>query len=378
MLKLGFGCMRLPITDPDNPTSINDETMKEMADLFTGQGFTYYDTAYMYHEFESERAVGRNVVKRFPRDSFTLASKMPLSLIKNAEQVPKIFQEQKEKTGIDYFDYYLLHNMTLSKYLLAEKLKIFDYLKERKAAGEIRYLGFSTHDNAAVVDRILTEHPELEFVQLQINYLDWESNYIQSRLCYETCVKHGKPVVVMEPVKGGTLANLPKEAEDLMRAMHPDWSPASWAIRFAASLENVMVVLSGMSNLEQMQDNVSYMKDFQPLNEDELNILWQVRDLLKSWYAIPCTSCRYCVETNTCPKNLAIPNYFSLYNVKKQAEAVKGNRWSQENLYYENYIYAGYGRASDCISCRACESVCPQNLKIADLMKSVSASFDGE
>lgn len=376
MKKLGFGCMRLPLLDPEDASTIDDKQFQDMADLFIKEGFTYFDTAYMYHDFSSEKAVGRNVIARHDRNTFTIASKMPLSLMKSGEEAEEIFNTQKERLGVDYFDYYLLHNMTYEKYLKAEKWGVIDFLNKKKEAGEIKKLGFSCHDNAEAVDRILTAHPELDFVQLQINYLDWDSVGIQSRLCYEVCVKHDKPVIVMEPVKGGSLVNLPEEAIKLMKDMHPDWSPASWAIRFAASLENVMMVLSGMSNIEQMKDNISYMKDFKPLNEEEMKVIWKVRDLLNQWYKIPCTSCRYCVETNHCPMNICIPNYFALYNAKVQGEVINPKRWVQEQLYYDNFVRDGYGKASECLHCRMCESVCPQHIEISEWMTTIAETFE--
>ena len=273
MKKLGFGFMRMPLTDPNDQTAIDMPRLEEMVDAFLGAGFTYCDTAWMYHDFMSEPAVGKAVVARHPRDSFTVASKMPVAMIHSHAEGVEIFEKQKEKLGVDFFDYYLVHDMNSVNYEYAKQYDMISYLRAKKEAGEIKSLGFSCHDSAEYLDRVLTECPFFEFVQLQINYLDWESEGIQSRKCYEVCVKHGKPVTVMEPVKGGTLATVPAEVEAMMRKVHPDWSPASWALRFAASLPNVRTVLSGMSTLEQVQENTAFLADMEPLNEAELELL---------------------------------------------------------------------------------------------------------
>uniref|UniRef100_UPI0025940507 aldo/keto reductase n=1 Tax=uncultured Eubacterium sp. TaxID=165185 RepID=UPI0025940507 len=238
-----------------------------------------------------------------------------------------------------------------------------------------RCLGFSCHDTPEFLDRVLEENPYFEFVQLQINYLDWESEGVQARKCYEVCVRHGKPVVVMEPVKGGTLADPPQPVKELMSEMHPDWSPASWAIRFAASLENVMVVLSGMSTLEQVEDNTAFMEHFEPLGQAELDLLRKAAEMIRATVAIPCTGCRYCVEASHCPKNILIPNYFNLFNTKKIAT---WDMFSPETEYYENYLAQGYGKASDCIRCHSCEKVCPQHIRISEWMREVAKEMEEE
>ena len=248
-MKLGFGFMRLPQTDPDDDASIDLKQVEQMADRFFQRGFTYCDTAYMYHDFKSEEAVGKAVVDRHPRDSFTIASKMPLGMLKSEDDVEQIFNRQLENLHVDYFDYYLMHDMNKANYETAQKFHVIEFAQKMQAEGKIHHLGFSCHDTPEHIDRVLTENPFCEFVQLQINYLDWDSEAIQSGACYEVCEKHQKPVIVMEPVKGGTLAKVPEEVEQMMRACHPDWSPASWAVRFAASLPMVKVVLSGMSNM---------------------------------------------------------------------------------------------------------------------------------
>ena len=329
MKKLGFGMMRLPLLNEEDKKSIDKKTVCQMVDTFMERGFTYFDTAYMYHEYESERAMKDVLVTRKDRDSYTLASKLPVMQLKEKEDMERIFNEQREKCGVEYFDYYLLHALDAEHY----------------------------------------KHPEAEFVQLQLNYLDWEDVKVQSRKCYETAVKHGKKVVVMEPVKGGTLAKLPKKAEDVLKALHPDWSAASWAIRFVASLENVMVVLSGMSTPEQMDDNTAYMKELEPLTEKEKQVLLgEVVDSIHEAAKIPCTACRYCVEG--CPMNIAIPEYFALYN---DEITDKGNP-EHAKRYAE--LTKEHGKASDCVECGQCEGACPQHLPAITWLKKVAEVFE--
>jgi predicted aldo/keto reductase-like oxidoreductase len=367
--KLGFGCMRLPVKDADNPASIDLEQFCRMVDLFLDRGFTYFDTAYMYHKHESERAIKEALVKRHPRNSFTLATKLPLSMVKtSADFLPK-FEEQLEKTGVEYFDYYLLHNVNSAHVRLIKEEDPFGFAMKMKAEGRIKKFGFSYHDAPELLDEILTAHPETEFVQLQLNYLDWESDTIQSHANYEVCVKHHKPVVVMEPVKGGLLANLPPEAEKILKARDPEASAPSWAIRFAASLLNVMMVLSGMSSLEQLDANTKFMSDFRPLDDGDRAALAEVAKILNAETAIPCTGCSYC--TDGCPKHIPIPKYFSLYNNLKRF-----GKKSNSELYYRNQVNMGHTPASGCIKCGSCARLCPQHLHIPDLMTLVSEAFD--
>ena len=374
MKKLGFGLMRLPLSDPKEQSRVDLEQVCAMADTFLDRGFTYFDTAYVYHKGESERVAKEAIVKRHDRNSFTLATKMPIFNFKSGDGPEKLdayFAEQLEKCGVDYFDYYLLHSLDAGSYETVQRLDAFGWGMKEKAAGRIKRLGFSFHDKAEVLDRILTDHPEAEFVQLQINYLDWEDERVQSRKCYETARRHGKQVVIMEPVKGGKLAELPEEAAAPLRQLHPDWSPASWAIRFAASLEGVMVVLSGMSNQAQLDENTSFMQQPTPLTEGEKQALAQAAERVSAIPAVACTTCRYCVDG--CPQSIPIPEYFSLYNADQAAlrQGLPVNRAG-----YQAAAAAG-GKASACIACRQCENACPQHLSITDWLGRVSKLYEG-
>jgi predicted aldo/keto reductase-like oxidoreductase len=370
--KLGFGFMRLPLTDPKDQKSIDREQVRQMVDLFIERGFRYFDSAYVYHDEISEIVLRETLVKRYPRDGFTIATKMPLFMLRSKDQQRAIFNEQLEKCGVEFFDYYLLHDINRMSYPIAKQLDSFAFIAEQKKAEKIRNAGFSFHENADLLDEVLTEHPEVDFVQLQINYLDWDNASIQSGKCYETAVKHGKKVIVMEPVKGGTLANVSKEAEILFRRHQPDLSAASWAIRFAASLENVMVVLSGMSNVEQVTDNTGYMHGFTPLTAQEQDTVKQAVKIIYSSIAIPCTSCRYCAPG--CLKNIAIPEYFALYNA--QQHDVNRNNFSPQLDYFASLVQS-HGKPSDCIQCKKCEEICPQHLRITEHLKDVAAEFEG-
>ncbi len=371
MKKLGFGLMRLPLTDPKDDSSIDIERTKEMVDTFIENGFTYFDTAWMYCSFRSESATKEFLVDRYARDKFTLATKLHAGFLKTKEDRDKIFAEQMKKTGVSYFDYYLLHAIGRDFYKKYTEFDCFNWLIDKKEKGLVREIGFSFHDTADVLEQVLSEHPEMDFVQLQINYLDWESNGVQSRKCYEVAEKYGKKVIVMEPVKGGTLANIPSSVEKMFKAQNPNMSVSSWAIRFAASLPNVFMVLSGMSNMEQINDNISYMADFIPLSDEEKETIMRATRIINSNIAIPCTSCSYC--TDGCPKNIPIPKYFSLYNADKQE--IKEKTWTPQGEYYDN-LTKTFGKASDCISCKKCEKVCPQHLPVSDLLYDVANRFE--
>ncbi len=367
MKKLGFGLMRLPLLDPNDKKSIDLEQLKQMVDTFLARGFTYFDTAWMYCSFESENATRKALVERHPRESFTLADKLHCEYIKTKEDRDAVFEEQLRKTGAGYFDYYLIHDVSREHYKVYDALECFPWVLEKKAKGLVRKVGMSFHDTADVLDEILAKHArDLDFVQLQINYLDWESEKVQSRLCYEVATRYGLPVIVMEPVKGGTLAKkLPESVEAMFRAYQPDWSAPSWAIRFAASLDNVMMVLSGMSDMEQLLDNTDYMADFKPLCETEQRIVHTAAKMIKDNIAIPCTACEYCVDG--CPMNIAIPRYFTLYN--SGLDAAEGKK-----AY--GALAERFGKASDCIACGGCESICPQHLPIIDHLRTLARHFE--
>ena len=370
MKKLGFGLMRLPITDPQDQTSIDMPLLEKMVDTFLERGFTYFDTAYMYHNGCSETAIKEALVKRHPRDKFTLTSKLPTMFLKEESDNQRIFNEQLEKCGVDFFDYYLLHNLAEENYRTAQRLNSFQFVQRMKEEGKVKKFGFSFHGDAKLLEEILTDHPEVDLVQLQINYLDWDSERVQSRLCHQVAVEHGKQIIVMEPVKGGVLASIPESAERLLKDAKPDMSAASWAIRFAASCENVMVVLSGMSNMEQLLDNTGYMYEFVPLTDEDRAILQSALDAINATIAVPCTACRYCTEG--CPKDIPIPEFFALYNIDKRV--VDRGAKPTQYIGYKNTA-EGHGKASDCIECRQCESACPQHIEVTRFLKEIASMY---
>ena len=368
-MKLAFGLMRLPKIDNDD-SKIDIEKFKEMVDEFISAGGTYFDTAYVYHKGESERAFKKAITERYPRDAYTITDKMPMFALKQKEDLERIFNEQLEKTGVSYFDYYWLHALNRNYMTRVDEYDAFGFIKQKQAEGKIKHIGFSYHDDAQLLDDILTKHPNIEFVQLQLNYLDWLSDSVQSKACYDVCVKHNKKVIVMEPVKGGSLVKLPDDADKLFKDADSNMSNASWAIRFAASLENVYMVLSGMTTIEQLKDNLSYMKDFKPLTNQEHNMCLEVAEIIKKVSIIPCTGCEYC--TSVCPIGMPIPKLFALYNLDKQV--VDTNK--QDNNY-EELKNAG-PRVDKCLDCGACENICPQHLSIRKYLKEVKKHFEGE
>ena len=370
--KLGFGFMRLPLTNPQDQTSIDYNQLNKMVDLFLERGFTYFDTAWMYMGYESEVALKKSLVERYPRDKFTVASKMPIGMLRSAAQQEEIFNKQLEKTGLDYFDYYLVHNVNANTIGNARKFDTFKFIADKKKEGKIKRIGFSFHDGPELLEEVLKEHPEVEFVQLQINYIDWDNASIQSRKCYEVAQKYNKPVIVMEPVKGGSLAMVPEKVEKIFKNAEPNMSVASWAIRYAASLDGVMMVLSGMSNMEQVEDNTSYMQNFKPLSEQEFKVVETAVKTLHDEVTIPCTACKYCVEA--CPMKIAIPDYFALYNAEKQERRDKP--FNAQAMYYANLTQT-HGKASSCIGCKLCEKQCPQHIEISKWMKEVAKTFEG-
>ena len=364
--KLGFGCMRLPVAN-GNSEEIDDAVFCRMIDHYMEQGFVYFDTAYPYHNQKSEEAVRRCLVERYDRERFLLADKMPVWLVQNMEDYSEIFERQLARCGVTYFDFYLFHAMNKTRVEETEKTGGFAFVQRMKTEGRIRHIGFSFHDTAEALEEILKNHPEMEFVQLQINYYDWESENVQSRKCYEVAQKYGVPVIVMEPVKGGSLVKLPDEAQRIFASLNGG-SPASYAIRFAAGFPGMLVVLSGMSSIEQLRDNISYMSDFKPLDKTETEAVEKVRGVYKGMELIPCTACRYC--TDGCPKHIAIPDLFALMNAKQL------HRDWNANYYYSNVHTAPGRRASDCIKCGKCEGSCPQNLPIRKLLADVAAEFE--
>lgn len=364
MKKLGFGFMRLPKKDG----AYDMEQVKEMVDLFLEQGFTYFDTAWGYDNGKSEEALKEALVDRYPREAFQLATKLPAWLAANEEEAKAMFETSLKRTGVEYFDYYLLHNLGDARTENFDKFDIWDFLAKKKEEGLIKHLGFSMHDRAEKLDEILTAHPEMDFVQLQINYADWESPTVEARKCYEVARKHHKPIIIMEPVKGGSLAKLPAHIEAIFRKSRPDASIASWALRYAASLPGVMMVLSGMSDMDQMRDNVETMADFRPLNEVDHCVIEEVVAELDKMPQVPCTDCRYCVKG--CPQGVAIPGIFRAMNnqmVYGNEEGAKGNfAWETK----------GGGVPSKCIGCGACEEVCPQHIKIMEQLKKAVEMFE--
>lgn len=369
--KFGFGCMRMPVLDKADQTSFDYKTIEQLFDKFIEQGFHYFDTAYTYHGYQAEKAVKKALVDRHPRDSFELATKMPLRDFKDDKDLEKIFNEQLENCGVDYFDYYLLHNMGHNVYEKCKKYDAFDFVNKKKEEGKIKHVGMSFHDMPEMLNEILSLYGDkLDFVQLQINYVDWEQPNVQSRKCLEVANKYNKPVIVMEPCKGGTLVNVPKEAEDIMKKFNPEASVASWALRYAASQKGVFRVLSGMNSIEQVIDNTDTFSEFTPLSEEENKIIEEVTKIINSKTAISCTACEYC--THDCPKNIAIPQYFALYNSIMRTSG----SFSSQMVYYNNIVQNNYGKASECIKCGKCEQACPQHLPIRKYLEDVVEKFE--
>ncbi len=360
--KLGFGLMRLP----RKGLAIDIEKTSHMVDLFMEAGFTYFDTAFVYPG--SETAARKALVERYPRDSFTLATKLMASFVPTEKTAKAEFETSLNRTGAEYFDYYLLHALDSGNYKKYEKFHLWDFVKEEKAKGRIKHYGFSFHDSPELLDEILNDHPDVEFVQLQINYADWEKRSVQSRGIYEVARKHDKPIVVMEPVRGGSLANPPKEIKEIFDKADPEASYASWAIRFAASLEGILTVLSGMSNIEQMRDNLSYMKDFRPLSIEEQKVLQEVQAAYGSIINISCTGCRYCTER--CPKKIDIPSIINVLNHR-----CSSGQLEKSLEEYAKAISSG-GKAGDCIHCLSCEKVCPQHIKVTEELARAAKAFE--
>lgn len=362
--NFGFGCMRLPMTGEE----VDIPQTKEMVDAFLEAGFNYFDTAHGYLQGKSETALREALTSRYPRSQYILTDKLTNFFFKKEEDIRPFFASQLEACGVDYFDFYLMHAQGAENFKFFKACRAYETAFALKEEGKVRHVGISFHDRAEVLEQILTEYPQIEVVQIQFNYLDYDDPAVESRKCYEVCRKYGKPVIVMEPVKGGNLVNLPENAKKILDELHGG-SPASYAIRFAAGFEGIMMVLSGMSSMEQMEDNLSYMKEFQPLNDQEKLAVQKVRDIFHSMNLISCTSCRYCVAG--CPKHISIPDLFAVMNTKQIH-----HDWNAD--YYYNVVHTSgeKGKASDCIQCGKCEQACPQHLPIRDLLVKVAAEFE--
>ena len=366
VFKLGFGLMRLP---KNADGSIDIPQTSEMVDRFLAAGGTYFDTAYVYDNGGSEAAARRALVERHPRERFTLATK--LNAMNQAHDEASAKQQlftSLERTGAGYFDYYLLHGIQLTNWKKYDEYRLWDFVQEQKAKGLLKHIGFSYHAGPEMLDQLLTAHPEVDFIQLQLNYVDWENPGISARANWEVARKHGVPVTVMEPVKGGSLANPIPKVREIFDAANPGASYASWAIRYAASLDGIITVLSGMSNLAQMDDNLSYMKNFQPLNEQELEVIRRAQDAMHEDVSIPCTRCHYC--TDGCPMQIPIPEIFTIRN-----QQLLYPTWDAGKREYSTAT-VNRGKGSDCAACGQCEGACPQHLPIIDRLKDCAAAFE--
>lgn len=362
--NFGFGCMRFPMENGE----IDYETTKRMIDLFLDAGFNYFDTAHGYLGGKSETTLRACLTSRYPRDRYILTNKLSTHHFQSNEEIRPLFQSQLEACGVEYFDFYLMHAQDAKIFEKYRQCRAYETALELLSEEKIRHLGISFHDQATVLDHILTTYPQIEVVQIQLNYVDFDDPAVQSRKCLEVCRKHGKPAIIMEPVKGGNLVNLPPQAQKIFDDLHGG-SSASYAIRFAASQEGVMMVLSGMGTPEMVLDNCGYMRNFQPLNQEEAAAVEQVCGIFRNLGSIPCTACRYCTEV--CPQGISIPDLFACMNTKKVFQD-----WNTD-YYYDVHTQNG-GKASECVQCGQCEGICPQHLPIRELLKSVAQEFEKE
>ena len=365
MPKLGFGLMRLPEKDG----KIDIDHVCKMVDAYMNAGMNYFDTAYVYHGGKSEVAAREALVKRYPRDSFMLATKLPAWEIRKESDIDRIFNEQLERAGVDYFDLYLLHSIEDgSNYEVYEKYDCFNWGLKMKEEGKIRHLGFSYHGSPELLEQILDKHPEAEFVQIQLNYLDRTNPVVRSEELYNILHERNIPIIVMEPIRGGMLASLAPEQEAKFKAIRPDKSIASWALRYVGSLPGVMTILSGMSTEEQMDDNISTFTSFEPLSQEEMSAINEVTEDILSIPQIGCTACKY--STPGCPMQISIPDVFRTINTLRRYP----DDWRAKNFY--SGLITRSGKAADCISCGQCEGVCPQHLPIIELLKEASGILD--
>lgn len=365
--KMGFGCMRLPLLDKNDPKSIDMLQFEQMVDAFMEADNTYFDTAFVYHEGESEVALGKALVTRYPRESFTIATKCLAWALPNKEAAQECLDVSLKRLGTDYVDYYLLHNVGGKRTAKFDEYGMWDFAQEQKVAGKIRYVGFSIHDDAECLDRLLTAHPEMDFVQLQVNYLDWDDPKFDAKRLMEVAAAHGKPVIIMEPARGGVLCKLPEDIAGILEEAKPGSTPAEWAYRFCWNLPNVIAVLSGMSTIDQARENLASYRDNKPFDDSERATLEKVMGELRSMASVPCTACGYCIEG--CPSHVKIPDIMALLNLEEMTrdrEFVKG-------LYSWQ---AAEGRASECIRCGACEDMCPQGIGIIEQLERAAEQYE--
>ena len=368
MKKLGFGCMRLPLVNPEEK-EVDIELFKEMIDYFMNHGYTYFDTAHTYLNGNSEKAIREALVYRYDRKEYVIADKLPIFNLEEDADMDKIFDEQLQRLDVDYIDYYMLHNLSSKhkkKYTQIDSIK---FIQDKKKEGKVKHIGISTHDSPQFLESILYENPWIEFVQLQINYLDWENEIIQARGCYEVTEKYNKPIIVMEPLKGGALIDIPDEAKSLFYSLNKDKSIASWSFRYLLSLDNVKMILSGMDSMDALEDNVNTFDNYIQLTSKEKEAIDTTIDLINQKNEIQCTGCNYCLDK--CPQSIPIPELFKLYNTQKTL-----NQEHSIAMYYRNFIANGNKKASECIKCSKCINYCPQSIDIPQQLEKVIETFE--